>query len=234
MRWATAVVIPARNEEASIERCVAAALASCDASRRCRETWVTVVADRCTDATAGRARRSLAGRGEVIECAVGSPGTARRIGVTAALRHFAGRRLDRVWLANTDADTYVPLSWIDTHLQLADDNAEAIAGIVQLDPEGLREDVKELYERMYRLSPDGTHDHVHGANFGVRADLYLQVGGWSDLTVSEDHCLWNRLKDRGGRLLSPVASVVLTSGRLRGRAIGGFADTLRAELGTCE
>jgi hypothetical protein len=31
-------------------------------------------------------------------------------------------------------------------------------------------------------------------------------------------------------LKSPSASVVHTSGRLQGRAVGGFADTLRREL----
>jgi hypothetical protein len=71
---------------------------------------------------------------------------------------------------------------------------------------------------------------VHGANLGVRADAYLDVGGWRDVRVSEDHCLWNRLIRRGWRLRSPTASVVLTSGRLRGRARGGFADTLAREL----
>ncbi len=69
---------------------------------------------------------------------------------------------------------------------------------------------------------------------GVRADAYLDVGGWSDLKVSEDHCLWGRLRRRGWRLQSPTASVVLTSGRLQGRAQGGFADTLLRELRVSE
>jgi hypothetical protein len=37
---------------------------------------------------------------------------------------------------------------------------------------------------------DGTHPHVHGANLGIRADAYSDAGGWNDLTVAEDHCLW--------------------------------------------
>jgi cellulose synthase/poly-beta-1,6-N-acetylglucosamine synthase-like glycosyltransferase len=234
LTWDVGVVIPARNEESSIERCIASVLAACDASSRCGQIWVALVADRCTDQTAVLGRERLGARGEVIQCAAGAPGSARRIGVAAVLRHFAGRCHRGLWLANTDADTYVPLAWIDTHLQHADDDVEAVAGIVQLAPEGLGEDVRELYNRTYQLAPDGTHAHVHGANFGVRADVYLDVGGWSDLTVSEDHCLWGRLRRRGGRLFSPTASVVHTSGRLRGRASGGFADTLCRELGAGE
>jgi hypothetical protein len=68
---------------------------------------------------------------------------------------------------------------------------------------------------------------VHGANLGVRADAYADAGGWSDLTVAEDHCLWSRVRARGWRTIASVGSVVLTSGRLHGRARGGFADTLR-------
>ena len=44
----------------------------------------------------------------------------------------------------------------------------------------------------YIARPDGTHAHVHGANLGIRADAYLDVGGWSDASLAEDHCLWNQ------------------------------------------
>jgi len=228
--WHLGVVIPARNEERTIARCIASVLASGAATNRCRGIWIAVVADRCTDRTVELARHELVCHGQVIECAAGSAGAARRIGAAAVLRHFEGTCLERVWLANTDADTHVPLEWIDTHLQLADDHAEAVAGIVELDSEGLNNDVRELFARSYAVRADGTHTHVHGANFGVRADAYLDAGGWSDLAVAEDHCLWGRLRRRGSRLLSCAASVVHTSGRLQGRAIGGFADTLRRGL----
>lgn len=228
--WSVGVIIPARNEQSSIERCIRSVMESCDASARCRNCWVVVVADRCTDMTLKLARRALGARGEVIECSAGSPGTARRLGVAAVLQHFRSVERRFVWLANTDADTRVPADWIATHLQHADGDAGAVAGIVELDSEELRPDVRELYRTTYKIAADGTHLHVHGANLGVRADAYLDVGGWSDAAVSEDHCLWGRLRRRGWPVKSPAASVVHTSGRLRGRAVGGFADTLRREL----
>jgi len=228
--WNVGVVVPARNEESSIGQCIANVAKSCDASNRCGATWIVVVADRCDDRTAQFARQHLGARGEVLECALGSAGAARRLGAAAVLRHYRGLAASGIWLANTDADTFVPPDWIDTHLAYADANAEAVAGIVQLAPDGLREDVHELFSRTYQLAANGTHEHVHGANFGVRADAYLDAGGWSDIPVSEDHCLWNRLMRRGWRLLSPAASVVHTSARLQGRAIGGFADTLQRQL----
>jgi cellulose synthase/poly-beta-1,6-N-acetylglucosamine synthase-like glycosyltransferase len=228
------VVIPARNEEQTIERCLSSVLNSCDLSVRCERVWIVVAADSCTDATVPIARRVLSRRGEIIECAVQSPGSARRLGALAVLDHFRDLDPRHIWLANTDADTHVPKNWLSTHLSHADGNASGVAGIVELDPEGLRADVGQLYRRTYKFAADGTHEHVHGANLGVRGDAYLDVGGWSDVTASEDHCLWGRLTRRGWRLRSPTASVVLTSGRLRGRARGGFADTLARDLRACE
>lgn len=228
--WHVGVVIPARNEEGFIERCIGSVVTSCESAERVDRSWIVVVADCCTDRTADLARRRLDGQGTVLECSMGSAGAARRIGVAEVLRHFSGQDPWCVWLANTDADTHVPRDWIGTHLCHADGNTEAVAGIVQLDPVGLREEVGELFARTYALASNGTHVHVHGANFGVRADAYLDAGGWTDLPVAEDHCLWGRLLHRGSRLLSTVGSVVHTSGRLEGRARGGFADTLRREL----
>jgi cellulose synthase/poly-beta-1,6-N-acetylglucosamine synthase-like glycosyltransferase len=228
--WNVGVVIPAQDEERCIGRCIRSVLASCDTCGRCEKTWVVVVADSCTDRTADLAREHLGVRGTVIECSIGSAGAARRIGAAEVLRHFEGKNPRDLWLANTDADTYVPLDWIDTHLHHAEASVEAVAGIVQLDPDGLADDVREIFNRTYRLASDGSHAHVHGANLGVRADAYIDVGGWTDVPVSEDHCLWGRLMRRGWRLLSPVASVVHTSPRLEGRARGGFADTLRQGL----
>jgi hypothetical protein len=71
---------------------------------------------------------------------------------------------------------------------------------------------------------------IHGANLSVRADAYQDVGGWSNLPLAEDHCLWGRLRRHGWRVSSPVSSVVITSPRLQGRAKGGFADTLRRHI----
>jgi hypothetical protein len=79
----------------------------------------------------------------------------------------------------------------------------------------------------YLAMPDGTHAHVHGANLGVRADAYVDAGGWPQLALAEDHCLWLRIKARGWPVIAASASIVCTSGRLVGRAMGGFADTLR-------
>jgi cellulose synthase/poly-beta-1,6-N-acetylglucosamine synthase-like glycosyltransferase len=228
--WSIGVVIPAQNEEATIEKCIKSVLAAHENCGRSAQIWIAVVADACSDATVDRARLAIGDRGEVVECRSRSPGTARRLGVAAVMEHFRSEQPTRIWLANTDADSHVPPDWLKLHLDHADEDASAVAGIVQLDASDSLAEVLELYRHTYELRSDGTHDHVHGANLGVRGDAYLDVGGWSHVRVAEDHCLWRRLKLRGWRLRSCVKSVVVTSARLRGRAVGGFADTLRQKL----
>jgi len=226
--WSIGVVVPARDEEASIEPCIQSIRRSCEAAQL-REYWIVVVADSCTDDTLPRARRAVEGVGEVLECDAKSAGTARRLGVDAALSHFSGRDLRQIWLANTDADTLVPRDWIAVQLGLANAGVAAVAGIVKLE-EGGSLAAHELYRTTYLTSPDGTHGHVHGANLALRADAYVDAGGWAHRALAEDHCLWDRLKHRGWQLSSPVSSVVVTSARLIGRARGGFADTLKASI----
>jgi cellulose synthase/poly-beta-1,6-N-acetylglucosamine synthase-like glycosyltransferase len=229
--WSVGVVVPAQNEESTIERCIESIRAAACAGAVGGRLWIVVVADACADATASRARRALGTSGEVIECTARSPGVARKIGAAAVLAHFAACNPERLWLANTDADTHVPADWLILHLEWANEGVSAVAGIVQLEPGAAeRRSVTQLFRATYELASDGTHEHVHGANFGVRADAYLDVGGWSHVRLAEDHCLWRRLRAAGWSLRSSARSVVVTSARLYGRAAGGFADTLRARL----
>jgi hypothetical protein len=185
------------------------------------------VADHCTDRTVERARSALQCAGEVIEVSVHSAGAARRTGAARVLEHWHTLDPAEIWLANTDADSYVCDDWVTVQLALADEGITAVAGIVRLDAAGSAA-AHEAFHRTYLTTAHGTHTHVHGANLSVRADAYEDVGGWSNLALAEDHCLWGRLRRRGWRVSSPVSSVVITSSRLQGRAKGGFADTLKA------
>jgi cellulose synthase/poly-beta-1,6-N-acetylglucosamine synthase-like glycosyltransferase len=226
LRWAVGVVVPACDEEDSIEACVDSILETLDASTAIHSSWVVVVADSCRDGTVVRARERLGKRGIVLECSAASPGVGRRLGVAEVLRHFAGLSLEHIWLANTDADSQVDADWIARQLALADQDYCGVAGIVRVDSSH-RPEILRAFLDDYVLHADGTHPHVHGANLGIRADAYLDAGGWSDLALAEDHCLWTRVRARGWRVVSSIASVVTTSARLHGRARGGFADYLR-------
>ncbi len=226
--WCVGVMVPAHNEESSIERCVDS-IVKAVAHAEIARSWLVVVADGCTDRTAELAQAALAGRGEVLRVAVRSAGAARRAGAARVLQHFKDVDPSDLWMANTDADSHVAADWIAVQLSLADAGAAGVAGIVRLDSE-VPPAVQALHRATYWVDAGGTHDHVHGANLALRADAYIDVGGWKELPLAEDHCLWGRLRHGRWHVQSSVRSVVTTSGRLQGRAPGGFADTLRARM----
>lgn len=226
--WHVGVVIPARNEEALLERCLDSVFAA-GALLPASTTWDIVVAiDASTDRTEEIARRMLATRGATVRSDAGCVGAARALAAQTALKRYAGA-LRSCWLANTDADCIVPPTWLADQLALARLEVEAVAGTVGIDTFAEHKpQVEELFHRTYLIGPDGTHPHVHGANLGVRADAYRRAGGWSSLATAEDHDLWRRLKDSGARQLATSALRVLTSGRRIGRAPSGFAQRLAA------
>ena len=231
-RWRVGVVVPARDEEDSIVgslRSIRTALDRCGLASG--NSWITVVADSCSDATPRLARNILGDRGSILECSVGSAGAARRLGAAHVLEHFAEVAHAELWIANTDADTCVDGDWVVRQLALASQGYCGVAGVVQVDAvQGLgREDLRTLWTT-YTIHSDGTHPHVHGANLGVRADAYIDAGCWTAIAVAEDHCLWSRVRARGWPTMACSKTVVHTSGRLQGRAVGGFADTLRGRL----
>jgi hypothetical protein len=115
------------------------------------------------------------------------------------------------------------------YLRLARRGIHAVAGTVDVDSfEEHASFVKDRFRQSYLILPDGSHPHVHGANFGVRADFYLHAGGWRSLCTAEDHDLWNRLGKVGANRVSVSHIEVVTSGRRIGRAPHGFAETLAA------
>jgi len=104
-----------------------------------------------------------------------------------------------------------------------------VAGTVTVvDWTGHPPEVPSLYRRLYgspRTTP--VHDHVHGANLGIRASAYLAAGGFAAVRCREDHDLLRALQAMGRPVVRTWAEPVVTSARTHGRAPGGFADFLR-------
>lgn len=215
-----AVVIPARNEEHRIEACLSSVLA---ARARCPvDVSVTLVADSCSDRTAELACRFPAVA--VHELSASNVGMSRAFGVRAALEH-CDVHPDQVWIANTDADSTVPVDWLVRQIELADAGYDAILGPVFPNP---KEYPRHLQQGWARAHPAGRVRHeIYGANLGVRASAYLRAGGFAALEEHEDVDLVRRL--RGSRVLYSDAPPVTTSARHDGRTPGGFAGFLRSE-----
>lgn len=223
-----AILIPARNEERLLPRCISSVLRAQAFLPTDVTSDVIVVADSCTDRTYATARRLLRRAGVVLTTNARNVGVARSLAGRAALARYLGPRR-HCWLANTDADCEVPENWLFKQLILANDGAHAVAGIVDVDDFSEHHSrVADRFHKSYVIHADGTHPHVHGANIGFRADLYLGVGGWAHIETAEDHDLWNRLRARGCRQHSVAQLKVWTSGRRLGRAPFGFAGALAA------
>lgn len=224
-----AVVVPARNEELRLPRCLAAISAAGVALRAVEvhppRLRVLVVADRCTDAT-----RDIAAQWpgvELVDSDAGRVGAARAAGIDHLLttENARGVRNDRVWIACTDADSAAPTEWLQVQLQHARAGIELALGTVAPDPQELAAGVLAAW-RLRHLVTDG-HPHVHGANLGIRGDTYRAVGGFRDVAVHEDVLLSLAVRAAGGTVISSAAGTVLTSGRTHGRAPMGMATYLR-------
>ena len=223
------VVVPARDEEGRLPRCLAGldaaagALQTADADPpRIR---IIVVVDGSTDGT-DRIASEWPGV-EVVRSTAGRVGAARAAGVQQLLQteSAVGAGAGTVWIACTDADSVVPEDWLSTQLLHARSGVDLLLGTVRPDPAELAAGVLAAY-RLRHLIADG-HPHIHGANLGVRADTYLAAGGFQDVASHEDVLLSRAVRSADGRVLSTGASPVLTSGRSSGRAPHGMAHYLR-------
>jgi glycosyltransferase involved in cell wall biosynthesis len=215
-----AVVIPARNEEALIGRCLASVIAAATP-----HTSITVVADACTDATAEVAR-SFAGV-RVLEVDSAAVGRARSAGVTSAIAEASGAT-STLWIANTDADSVVPTNWISEQVRLADRGADLLIGTVSPDFADLTP--RQVAAWLSRFDPERPNGHVHGANLGLRASVYAAAGGFAPLGEHEDVDLVVRCGSVGARVEASNSFDVMTSGRAVGRTGGGYARYLQTEL----
>lgn len=209
------VVIPARDEEKLIGRCLASVARA--AARTIVPVAVTVVADGCLDRTAAIARSFRGVR--VIELDSSNVGSSRRAGAL-------GLSGVTQWIANTDADSTVPADWLTGQLALANAGWDVVVGTVRPDFGDLRPEQVAAWHATHR--PGEPNGHVHGANLGVRASAYAAVGGYRALPEHEDVDLVERLGEF--RMVATDEGEVTTSGRPVGRTPGGYARYLREGL----
>lgn len=220
------VVVPARDERADIEAC----LTGID---RASAGWggpvsTIIAADCCTDDTAElvRAWTSNVMSVEVVEGRWASVGRARRAASVVGLRRAAGVDPRHVWLANTDADSVVPVHWLTHQVGAAGLGADVVLGTVALDDAATPHVLRTAFAAAYRCDGE-VHAHVHGANLGIRASTYRAVGGWDrGLAVGEDHDLVRRCTTAGFAVHRPATLTVTTSSRTVGRTPAGFASVL--------
>jgi len=216
------VVVPAHDEQELLHSCLESLRIA--ARRSPVPVRTVVVLDDCRDDT----YESCRGRHvETVTITARNVGRARSAGADLAL---AGETdLATVWLANTDADTRVGPNWVADQVAWADRGADVLLGLVRL--ADVSPDDHQAYRSAYLrgIRSDGSHQHVHGANLGVRASAYRRVGGFPPVIAHEDRQFVRRLKGVPGvRVVTTSRLVVDTSPRLNGRCPEGFAATVAA------
>ncbi len=220
------VVIPARDEEQLLPRCLMSVEQARLALRAARPDLlvdITVVLDRCRDRSA-LVVDSARMHGVIVD--FGMVGPARDAGVRGALAASASNGVvpEELWIACTDADTVVPPNWLTEQVELASAH-DAVIGTVE--PFGLTDTVVLSRWRARHHLIEG-HPHVHGANLGLRGSTYLEVGGFRALATDEDVDLVRRIRAHTTRWVATDAVRVASSARRLSRCRGGFADFIVA------
>lgn len=221
------VAIPAKNEEALLAECLTSVQQAVEALHTVRPDVPVVIAvalDGCTDGS-----EDVAARAGVHTITLDGVG----VGITrdAAIIHGLSLVISpedtlsehNIWLACTDADSFVPTTWLIRQLMWAESGMDLVIGTVE--PHGPIEPAVLALWHSQHLLAEG-HSHVHGANLGMRADRWRAAGGFGRHTVGEDVALAARAQANNDRWVATDTTRVATSTRLQSRAEGGFADYL--------
>lgn len=235
-----AIAIPARNEAALIDRCLASIA---DQTVDPASLLVIILANNCTDATAAKAREAhwpmvMVVKEENFASDKAHAGMARRCAMEKAARHSP-------IILTTDADCVADRDWVAAMLASFEDGADAVAGRVSGDWEELRHhdpaalaigalewEYLALIGHAEALFDPRPHDpaprHAQqcGANIGITRAMLATIGGVPALPCGEDRALMRAVDDVGGRLRHDIRPHVTASARSNGRAAGGMADAL--------
>jgi hypothetical protein len=107
----------------------------------------------------------------------------------------------------------VPRNWLSEQLIESDRGADLVIGTVELRPDDAARHQRWLSRYLTQMFARLEHGHVHGANLGVRASTYLDVGGFRPLLAQEDADLVQRLLATGAAPAWRTDLPVITSAR---------------------
>ncbi len=252
-----AVIIPARNEEATLPASLDALAHQVDiagAPLPLRAYEILLLLNNCTDRTAVVARRWQGAHPHValhimertLDAASAHVGTARRLLMDTAWHRLGARSRAVRAILSTDSDTQVAPDWIAQNLRALERGADAVGGVIRLklsDLEALPPGARKAYlrDRQYQqlvaefeslLDPQAgdpwpRHLEHFGASLACTPEAYARAGGMPPERSLEDVAFVDALRRIDARLRHDPAVVVYTSSRLEGRVDVGLSWQLR-------
>ncbi len=149
----------------------------------------------------------------------------------------------------TDADGCVAPDWLAANLDAFRNGADVVCGRAIIDPIDALQIPGHLHEddelevhyaiQLDRIAcmldadpsdPWPRHTEESGASLAVRRDTFLAAGGVPAVRSGEDRALVDALRRIDARIRHDQEVTVTVSGRIRGRAAGGMADTIRRRM----
>lgn len=247
--------IPARNEAMDVVSCLAAIGSQKfqEGSGLERSVGVVLLVNNTNDDTFDAAKAfvgSLSCAYRIYDVTMSQStshaGGARRAAMDLAAAWLVESDRQDGIIFTTDADSTPAQDWMATAYAAFDRGVDAVAGSICLhdaDEAALPAHVKArgklearyegLLTELFSLLDPRPHDawprHATeaGANLAVTLKAYRAIGGIPVVACGEDRALVARLESSGFLIRHDPSVRVSTSGRLKGRAAGGVADTLR-------
>jgi hypothetical protein len=250
------VVVPARNEEASLPALIATLADQHDLRGEPLDPTsyeVVLLLNNCTDRTAAIARqlqrqysnlRFHVAEIDFVE-AEAHVGRARQALFDWAFARFQNAQNPHGLILTTDADSQPARDWIAQNEAEIALGVAAVGGRILLDARGrakmnpvtrrlflLDVGYRRALEELRSLYAPEMHDpfprhHQHfGGSLAITAAAYAAAGGMPLRRSSEDVALYQAVVDSGGRFRHSEEVRVYTSARAIGRAQGGLADAI--------
>jgi glucosyl-3-phosphoglycerate synthase len=237
------VVVPARDEAPHIATCLQALSTQLDMTASSYE--VILILDGCRDHTFQVVQDTTSHLHQpvfhtvTLLCPQGV-GRARCLGMDIACRRLMQIDRGEGLIVSTDADTVVAVDWLSAQLRLARAGAEAIGGLIELDPTerqalapqalAVRERrvTQRLTDAIEQTADEGTVEHPHfsGASLALTATAYRRCGGLPVRAALEDEALAQALTRQGIAIHRSRRVRVRTSARTDGRTPRGLAQDL--------
>jgi len=210
------ILIAARNEAATIGRCLEAVAAL---RLPAGSLEVLVGDDRSEDQTAAIVQAFIRDKPQFRLISVRER-LGQQAGKANVLAHLAREARGR-YLLFTDADIQVPPTWAETLIQpFADERVGIVTGCTEIRAPGAWagcQAIEWLFVQytLKQLADHGIPITAMGNNMAVRHEAYRKVGGYEALpfSVVEDFQLFNAIRDQGysfaHRLEEPLRAITL-------------------------